>query len=96
MDPERRLKYCVYMVECKYGTYYTGYTNDIKKRLQAHNNGVGAKYLRGRGPVKLVFMKKCATAKDAQSQEWHLKRLPRQKKEALIDSSPLMGEVRKG
>jgi len=80
------------MVECKYGTYYTGYTNDIEKRIKAHNNGTGAKYLRGRGPVKLVFIKKYATAKEAQSREWHLKRLPRHKKELLIDSLPQDGE----
>jgi putative endonuclease len=73
------------MVECKYGTYYTGYTNDIKKRIAAHNNGMGAKYLRGRGPVKLVFMKKYSTAKEAQSQEWNLKRKTRQQKEALVN-----------
>jgi putative endonuclease len=85
MDPKRRFKYCVYMVECKYGTYYTGYTNDIKKRIAAHNNGTGAKYLRGRGPVKLVFIKKYATAKEAQSREWYLKRLPRKKKEELVN-----------
>lgn len=84
MSSQRALHYCVYMVECKYGTYYTGYTNDIKKRIRAHNNGVGAKYLRGRGPVKLVFMKKCSTAKEARSQEWCLKRLTRQKKEVLV------------
>ena len=85
MVPVRPVKYCVYMVECKYGTYYTGYTNDIKKRIAAHNKGKGAKYLRGRGPVKLVFMKKYATAKEARSQEWYLKRLTRPQKEALIN-----------
>ena len=58
MGPQQRSKYYVYMVECKYGTYYTGWTDDIKKRIETHNNGKGAKYLRGRGPVKLVFIKK--------------------------------------
>lgn len=84
MPEKRLLKYCVYMIECKYGTYYTGYTNDIEKRIKAHNKGTGAKYLRGRGPVKLVYIEKFATAQEAQSREWHLKRLPREKKEILV------------
>ena len=77
-------KYFVYMVECKYGSYYTGWTNDVFKRIAAHNQGTGAKYLRGRGPVTLVFMQEYPTAQEAQSQEWYLKRLPRQMKEALV------------
>ena len=74
----------VYMVRCKYGTYYAGYTNDIKKRIAAHNDGTGAKYLRGKGPVTLVYKKKYPTAQEAQAQEWCLKRLTRKQKEALI------------
>ncbi len=85
MGPKRRFKYCVYMVECKYGTYYTGWTNDIKKRMEAHNNGTGAKYLRGKGPVQLVFKKGYTTAREAQCEEWRIKRLTRQQKEALVN-----------
>ena len=44
------------MVECKYGTYYAGYTDDIRKRIEAHNSGKGAKYLRGKGPVTFPFI----------------------------------------
>ena len=73
------------MVECKYGTYYTGYTDDIKKRIKAHNDGVGAKYLRGKGPVKLVYKKKYSTAKRARAQERLIKSLTRKKKEALVN-----------
>ncbi|MDE2028123.1 MAG: GIY-YIG nuclease family protein [Candidatus Omnitrophica bacterium] len=74
------------MVQCKYGTYYAGWTNDLKKRLEAHNCGKGAKYLRGKGPVKLVYKKRYPTAQEAQAQEWYLKKLTREKKEALIRS----------
>ena len=49
-DQASRGAYWAYMVQCKYGTYYAGWTNDIKKRLAAHNNGKGAKYLRGKDP----------------------------------------------
>jgi len=73
-----------YMVQCKYGTYYAGYTNDIKKRIAAHNAGKGAKYLRGKGPVKLVYKKKYSTAQKAQAQERLIKSLTRKKKETLV------------
>ena len=76
--------YWTYMVECKYGTYYAGYTNDIKKRIAAHNNGTGAKYLRGKGPVKLVYKKKYLTVKEAQAQERLIKLLTRKQKEAFL------------
>src|ERR1035437_7561281 len=76
-----------YMVQCKYGTYYAGYTNDIKERIAAHNDGTGAKYLRGKGPVKLVYKKKCSTVKKAQAQERLIKSLTRQAKESLIKNS---------
>lgn len=46
-----------YMVQCSDGTLYTGWTNDLKKRLEKHNAGKGARYTRGRLPVKLVIMK---------------------------------------
>lgn len=45
----------VYMLECKDGTFYTGYTTDLKSRFEKHNSGCGAKYTRGRIPVKLVY-----------------------------------------
>lgn len=76
--------YWAYMVECKYGTYYAGWTNDIKKRITAHNEGKGAKYLRGKGPVKLVYQKKYSTVQKAQAQERFIKTLTRQQKEDLI------------
>ena len=74
-----------YMVECKYGTYYAGWTNDLKKRIAAHNNGTGAKYLRGKGPVKLVYKRKFLSVPKAQAQERFLKSLTRKEKEALIN-----------
>jgi putative endonuclease len=78
--------YWAYMVKCKYGTYYAGWTNDIKKRIAAHNDGTGAKYLRGKGPVKLVYKKEFLTVKEAQDQERSIKKLTRQKKEVLVKS----------
>jgi putative endonuclease len=79
--------YWAYMVECKYGTYYAGWTNDLKKRIAAHNNGTGAKYLRGKGPVKLVYKKKFSSAPKAQAQERFIKSLTRKEKEGIVLSS---------
>jgi len=76
--------YYAYMVQCKYGTYYAGWTNDLKKRLAAHDSGQGAKYLRGKGPVTLVYKKKFKTVKEAQEHERFIKKLTRKEKEGLI------------
>jgi putative endonuclease len=87
-DKAPRGAYWAYMVQCKYGTYYAGYTDDIKKRIAAHNDGTGAKYLRGKGPVKLVYKKKYSTAKKARAQERLIKSLTRKKKETLVRARP--------
>jgi putative endonuclease len=84
-DPKPRGIYWAYMVQCKYGTYYAGWTNDLKKRITAHNEGKGAKYLRGKGPVKLVYKKKYSTVKKAQAQERLIKSLSRKEKETLVN-----------
>ena len=74
----------VYIVECNDGTYYTGWTNDIEKRLIAHNNGKASKYTRGRIPVKLVYLEKLETKSDGLKRETSIKRLTRSEKEELI------------
>ena len=74
----------VYIVECRDGTFYTGWTNDLDKRLVAHNDGSGAKYTRGRGPVKLVYSEECASKEAALSRELAIKRLDRGGKLQLI------------
>lgn len=76
-----------YIVECSDKTYYCGYTNDIEKRILAHNSGRGAKYTRGRGPVKLVFLEEHETKEEAMSREFHIKKLSRIQKEELINGS---------
>ena len=73
-----------YVVECKDCTYYAGYTNNLQKRISVHNEGKGAKYTRGRGPVKLVFSKKYATKSEALKAEYAFKRLKRSEKQQYI------------
>ena len=75
-----------YIVECADGSYYCGWTNDLNKRLAAHNAGKGAKYTKPRLPVKLVYQEEFSTKEEAMSREWHIKQLTRFQKEALIRS----------
>lgn len=73
-----------YLVRCADGTLYGGYTTDLQKRLAAHNSGKGAKYTRSRLPVELVWWEEYPTKEAAMSREWHIKRLTREQKLALI------------
>lgn len=75
----------VYILECKDGTYYTGYTNNIEKRLEKHEKGVGAKYTRGRAPFKLVYEESYLTKSKALKEEYRIKKLGREKKEKLFN-----------
>lgn len=76
-----------YIVECSDGTLYTGYTNDLEKRMKAHNSGKGAKYTRSRLPVRLVYFEEYETKELAQSREWQIKQMTRQQKLQLIEKS---------
>ena len=78
------MAYYTYIVRCSDNTLYTGYTNDLENRIMAHNEGRGAKYTRGRGPVELVYYEEYPTKEEAMSREWHIKRLTRPEKEKII------------
>jgi len=82
---KRTGRFFVYIVECSDGTYYTGYTPDLKKRLELHNKGKGARYTRDRGPVELVWHKEYKQFKRAFLEELRIKKLTRKQKEELID-----------
>lgn len=73
-----------YMVECSDGSLYTGWTNDLEKRVRAHNAKKGAKYTRSRTPVKLVYYEAFATKEEAMRREYEVKRYTRKQKEALL------------
>ncbi len=74
----------VYILQCADGTYYTGISNDLAHRLQAHNAGKGAAYTRGRVPVILKYQEKFNTHSEAAQREYVIKQLTRSQKEALI------------
>ncbi|MCI8665224.1 MAG: GIY-YIG nuclease family protein [Dorea sp.] len=73
-----------YILLCKDGTFYTGWTNDLKKRIKAHNQGKGAKYTKSRRPVKLVYYEEFPTKGEAMKRECAIKRMERQEKEKMV------------
>lgn len=75
-----------YIAECADGTLYTGWTNDLEKRLAAHNSGKGAKYTASRRPVRMVYAEAHDDPREAQRREYRIKRLTRAEKLALIAS----------
>jgi len=79
-------RFFVYMLQCKDDTFYIGYTTDLERRVEEHNTSPkGAKYTRGRRPVKLAYHVACDTRSDAMKKEAQLKRLSRLQKEMLVD-----------
>jgi putative endonuclease len=76
----------VYILECADGTLYTGYATDVARRVEAHNRGKGAKYTRSRLPVRLAYSEPQPTRGDALRREAAIKKLPRAKKLALIQT----------
>jgi putative endonuclease len=82
---EENLNY-TYLLRCSDGTYYCGWTNDLDKRVAAHNSGKGAKYTKTRRPVELVYYETFETKQEAMSREYHIKRLTRAEKEELVNS----------
>ena len=82
--PKRHGKYFVYIIRCKDGTFYTGYTNNLENRIKLHNSGKGAKYLRGKTPAKLVYSREYNYYKNAVVAERTIKCYSRDKKEKLV------------
>ena len=75
----------IYIVRCSDGTLYTGWTNDLEKRIKAHNEGRGAKYTRARRPVELVYSETLETKEEAMRREYAIKRMTREQKIKLIE-----------
>lgn len=69
-----------YVLECADHSYYAGYTNDLQKRLEAHNSGKGAKYTRARGPVRVIHWEAFETKPEAMKAEYAFKQLTKAKK----------------
>lgn len=74
----------IYIVECKDGTLYTGWTNNLTKRINTHNEGKGCKYTRSRFPVILRHYEVYSTKNEALKREYEIKQMTRKKKLQLI------------
>lgn len=75
----------VYMLCCGDGSFYTGWTNDVARRLAAHKSGRGAKYTRGRGPLELVYVEETPDKKSALRRELQLKNFSHVEKLRLVE-----------
>ncbi len=77
----------LYIVQCRDGTLYTGITDDVARRMKQHNEGKGAKYTRGRGPVKLLHQEVCGDHSAALHREIAIKKLTRPQKLKYISGT---------
>ncbi len=82
-------KYYTYMLRCSDGSLYTGYTDDIEKRLEKHNRGTASKYTRSRLPVTLAYLEEFDDKSSAMSREAKIKHLSKVDKEGLVRSQTL-------
>lgn len=76
----------VYILRCSDGSLYTGWTNNLKNRLEKHNKGLGAKYTRARRPCKLVFFIEVSDKKIAMKIEYRIKKLKKKSKENIVNN----------
>ncbi|MGR8949963.1 MAG: GIY-YIG nuclease family protein [Gammaproteobacteria bacterium] len=83
MSEDQSPAWTVYIVECKDRTLYTGIAKDVDQRVQAHNDGKGAKYTAGRRPVTLLYQEQALDRGAAQAREYAIKRLNARQKRAL-------------
>jgi putative endonuclease len=86
----------VYIAECADGTLYVGVALDVAARIAAHDAGRGARYTRGRGPLRVLAKRRCVTKGDALRLELALKRLQREEKLALAASRHKLGRFARG
>jgi putative endonuclease len=87
LDDEEIVKHYCYLLACSDNTLYCGYTNDLNKRIAAHNKGKGAKYTKTRLPVKLAYYEEFATKSEAMKREWQIKQYTRKQKLNLLNDS---------
>ena len=94
MPEKGRTEAYTYIVRCGDGSFYTGWTYDLEKRVAAHNSGKGAKYTKSRLPVELIYYERFSTKEEAMSREFAIKRLTRGEKLKLLEKTEkLNGEA---
>ncbi|RPJ08800.1 MAG: GIY-YIG nuclease family protein [Deltaproteobacteria bacterium] len=93
--PGKNTAWYLYMVRCRDGKLYTGIAIDIERRIAEHQAGKGAKYLRGRAPLRLVFKRKIGTRSLALKVEQLIKKLPKREKEMIVATGIELNRVLK-
>lgn len=83
-EEHERDKNYTYILKCSDGTFYTGWTNNLEKRLKAHNEGRGARYTKIRRPVVLAYYEVFRSREEAMRREYEIKQLTRKEKENLV------------
>jgi putative endonuclease len=82
-------RWFLYLARCSDGTIYTGISRDVVARMAAHDAGRGARYTRGRGPLAVCAIRRCASQSEALRLEHAVKKLPRARKEELLSTRRL-------
>ena len=80
------MAFCVYILQCTDGSFYTGYTKNLAERIKQHENGKGAKYTKSHKPQKIAYVEDLSSRSQAMKRERAIKKLSRQQKIFLIDS----------
>jgi putative endonuclease len=93
--PGKNTAWYLYMVRCRDGKLYTGIAIDIERRIAEHQAGKGAKYLRGRAPLRLVFKRKIGSRSLALKVEQLIKKLPKREKEMIVATGIELNRVLK-
>ncbi len=88
------MSWVCYLVRCADDTLYCGITNNLDQRLLAHNAGEGAKYTRGRAPVRLVHVESCVDKSAALKREMQIKQMTRGKKQSLCEENAVPGRAK--
>jgi putative endonuclease len=83
----------LYLIRCRHGSLYTGISTDVARRFAEHQNGSGAKFLRGRVPLALVFQRKIGNLSLTLAVESRVKKLPKPKKEELITTATSINQI---
>lgn len=92
---EKKSKHLFYVLECRDGSFYAGYTNNLEKRVRVHNEGKGAKYTRAKLPVHCIYHETYETKREAMQAEYQFKRLNRKQKEIHIRKGSGLDEIAK-
>ncbi|WP_342507653.1 GIY-YIG nuclease family protein [Sporosarcina sp. FSL K6-2383] len=92
---DNKANHLFYVLECKDGSYYAGYTNDLERRVRVHNEGKGAKYTRAKRPVRCIYHERFETKREAMQAEYQFKQLKREAKERYIVKGRMSDEVTK-